>query len=181
MPEGAGPADVALALAVGGKADRRGGRRGGDLRLYTIAAHRGFADAFVAGLLARYGSRPLGLAHVTLLLPNRRAQRILTEAFIRAAGALEVDDGAGGVRPRGLLLPRMAVVGDLYLDDALSPLIDHMALSEDGLDADAGSDDAVHAAVTYVGGMTDRFACRQGITLLGWSLDQLPKGIDTPV
>jgi hypothetical protein len=29
--------------------------------------------------------------------------------------------------------------------------------------------------------MTDRFACRQGVTLLDWPLDQLPKGIDTPV
>jgi dGTPase len=45
----------------------------------------------------------------------------------------------------------------------------------------AASAEALHAAVTYVGGMTDRFACRQAITLLGWPLDQLPKGIDTPV
>jgi dGTPase len=46
---------------------------------------------------------------------------------------------------------------------------------------DPGSTEAVHAAVTYVGGMTDRFACRQGVTLLQWPLDQLPRGIDTPV
>jgi dGTPase len=44
-----------------------------------------------------------------------------------------------------------------------------------------GSADALHAAVTYVGGMTDRFACRQGVALLDWPLDQLPRGIDTPV
>ena len=42
-----------------------------------------------------------------------------------------------------------------------------------------GSEDALHAAVAYVGGMTDRFACRQGVALLGWPLDQLPQGIDT--
>jgi dGTPase len=71
----------------------------------------------------------------------------------------------------------------------LRALVDHFAAHPqdlpDALDndtaADAGSDEAVHAAVAYVGGMTDRFACRQAITLLGWSLDQLPKGIDTPV
>jgi dGTPase len=44
-----------------------------------------------------------------------------------------------------------------------------------------GSDDALHAAVTYVGGMTDRFACRQAVALLDWPLDQLPRGIDTSV
>jgi dGTPase len=72
----------------------------------------------------------------------------------------------------------------------LRALVDHYAghpqdlpdaNENDAALADAGSDDAVHAAVAYVGGMTDRFACRQAITLLGWSLDQLPKGIDTPV
>ena len=45
---------------------------------------------------------------------------------------------------------------------------------------DPGSAEALHAAVTYVGGMTDRFACRQAIALLDWPLDQLPRGIDTP-
>ena len=44
---------------------------------------------------------------------------------------------------------------------------------------DAGGADAVHAAVAYVGGMTDRYACRQGITLLGWPAERLPKGIGT--
>jgi dGTPase len=44
---------------------------------------------------------------------------------------------------------------------------------------DAGGTDAMHAAVAYVGGMTDRYACRQGITLLGWSAERLPKGIGT--
>ena len=38
--------------------------------------------------------------------------------------------------------------------------------------------DAQHLAVSYVAGMTDRFACRQGVTLLGWSADRLPRGID---
>lgn len=42
----------------------------------------------------------------------------------------------------------------------------------------SGSSDAFRAAVAYVSGMTDRFACRQALTHLGWSRDQLPYGID---
>jgi hypothetical protein len=32
----------------------------------------------------------------------------------------------------------------------------------------------VRAAVTYVAGMTDRFAFRQAVALLGWDPDKLP-------
>ena len=45
--------------------------------------------------------------------------------------------------------------------------------------ADPGSPDALHHAVAYVGGMTDRYACRQAVTLLGWPQERLPRGIDT--
>jgi len=79
--------------------------------VYSIAAHRGFADALVAGLIPRYAHPELGLARLTLLLPSRRAERIVTEAFVRLSGG-------------GLLLPRMAVVGDLDLDETLGPLLD---------------------------------------------------------
>ena len=88
--------------------------RGGP-QLYSIAAHRGFADALVAGLGPRYAEPDFGLARLTLLLPSQRAARTLTEAFIRARSP-----DAGG----GLLLPRMAVVGDLDLDETLGPLLD---------------------------------------------------------
>jgi dGTPase len=39
----------------------------------------------------------------------------------------------------------------------------------------------VHAAVTYVAGMTDRFAFDTAVHLLGWPVDELPEGIDSPV
>ena len=45
-------------------------------------------------------------------------------------------------------------------------------------DLSAGSDAAVRAAVTYVAGMTDRFAFRQAVALLGWDPSKLPVGID---
>ncbi|MEY2741236.1 MAG: hypothetical protein RL283_1338, partial [Actinomycetota bacterium] len=44
---------------------------------------------------------------------------------------------------------------------------------------DPGSPEALRRAVTYVGGMTDRFACRQGVALLGWDAPRLPQGIGT--
>ncbi len=69
----------------------------------------------------------------------------------------------------------------------LRALVEHFAAkpgeladgNDDGSTFDAGSPEALHAAVTYVGGMTDRFACRQAVALLGWPLDRLPRGIDT--
>lgn len=88
---------------------------GGAPSVYSIAAHRGFADALVAGLVPRYADPEFGLAHLTLLLPSSRAQRTVTEAFIRHAGA----EGRAG-----LLMPRMAVVGDLDLDETLGSLLD---------------------------------------------------------
>jgi dGTPase len=38
-------------------------------------------------------------------------------------------------------------------------------------------DDVVFAAVSWVSGMTDRYACRQASELLGWLPGQLPAGI----
>ncbi|HEY1761016.1 MAG TPA: HD domain-containing protein [Acidimicrobiales bacterium] len=40
------------------------------------------------------------------------------------------------------------------------------------------TDDALHDAVEYVAGMTDRYACRSAVTHLDWPIDQLPNGID---
>ena len=67
--------------------------------VYTIPSHRSFADALAAGLIARFGKDPLGLASGRILLPNNRAVRAVTEAFVRASGG-------------GLLLPRLIPIGD---------------------------------------------------------------------
>lgn len=45
-------------------------------------------------------------------------------------------------------------------------------------DVVAGSEQAVRAAVTYVAGMTDRFAFRQAVAQLGWDPSKLPTGVD---
>jgi dGTPase len=50
--------------------------------------------------------------------------------------------------------------------------------ASEGADVVAGTEEAVRAAVTYVAGMTDRFAFRQAVALLGWDPAKLPTGID---
>jgi dGTPase len=47
-----------------------------------------------------------------------------------------------------------------------------------GRDNGAGSDRPVRSAVTYVGGMTDRYAFDTAVALLGWDERRLPRGID---
>ena len=42
----------------------------------------------------------------------------------------------------------------------------------------AGSEIAVRTAVTYVAGMTDRFAMATAISELGWDPDRLPRGVE---
>jgi dGTPase len=41
----------------------------------------------------------------------------------------------------------------------------------------AGSDEAMRAAVTYVAGMTDRFACLTAVSRLGWDPARLPHSV----
>lgn len=68
------------------------------LRLFTIPAHRAFADALAAGLIAAYPD-PMELARGLVLLPSNRAKRTVRDAFVRASGG-------------GLLLPRLVAIGD---------------------------------------------------------------------
>ena len=69
--------------------------------------------------------------------------------------------------------------------DMLRALVDHyverpaLIPAFDQSPCEAGSDEAVRLSVGYVGGMTDRFACKQAVTLLGYPRERLPQGIDT--
>ncbi len=51
------------------------------------------------------------------------------------------------------------------------------ALGERADHIDAGGPDALRAAVAYVAGMTDRYACQQGLAQLSWDPAKLPRGI----
>ena len=85
--------------------------------VYTIPPHRAFADALAAGLIARYGKEKTGLAQGLVLVPNNRAARAITHAFVRRS------DG-------GLLLPRLVPVGDPELDERIGGLLEPLGQEE---------------------------------------------------
>jgi len=85
--------------------------------VFTIPIHRSFADSLAAGLIARFGRDPIGLAAGRILLPNNRAVRTLTEAFVRASGS-------------GLLLPRLIPIGEPELDERIGGALDPADLDE---------------------------------------------------
>lgn len=84
--------------------------------VYTIPAHRSFADALVAGLITKVGREPTALAAGRILLPNNRAVRAVTDAFVRQSEG-------------GLLLPRLIAIGDPGLDDRIGGALDPMDLA----------------------------------------------------
>ncbi len=93
-------------------------------QLYTVPFGTDLCDATAAFVLKKCNDDPLLVSTATLLLPNNRAIKAMTEAFVRRA------------KP-GLLLPRLAAIGDLALDEALGPLLDPLA-----------DDQAVHPAIS---------------------------------
>jgi len=137
-------------------------------QVYSIAAHRGFADALVAGLLPRYSEPELGLARLTLLLPSTRAVRTVSEAFIRLSGAKELG---------GLLMPRMAVVGDLDLDETLGPLLDPLGAGA----AIAPAADPTRRLFKLAEFAADEMAEREGGPPRGAALLRLAREIATAI
>jgi ATP-dependent helicase/nuclease subunit B len=81
------------------------------LQLFTIPAHRAFADTLVAGLMKRTGGDAMALARGLILLPNNRAARAVSAAFVRASGS-------------GLLLPRLVTLGSPDLGEAVGAALD---------------------------------------------------------
>jgi ATP-dependent helicase/nuclease subunit B len=75
--------------------------------VFTIAPSLAFVDSLAAGIVDQYGSDPLTLSRVTVLLPTRRACRALREAFLRAG------DGVP------MLLPDIRPIGDVEEDEIL--------------------------------------------------------------
>ncbi|RHW17260.1 double-strand break repair protein AddB [Sphingomonas gilva] len=81
------------------------------LSLFTIPPHKAFADTLAQGLAARHGGDPLALARGLVLLPNNRAVRAVTDAFVRLSGG-------------GLLLPRLVAIGDEELGEGAGLALD---------------------------------------------------------
>ncbi|MEO7654089.1 MAG: PD-(D/E)XK nuclease family protein [Sphingomicrobium sp.] len=80
--------------------------RAGRPAIFTIPTHRAFSDSLAAGLIARFDGDQLALAQGRILLPNSRAVRSMTEAFVRLSGG-------------GLLLPRLIPIGDPDLGERI--------------------------------------------------------------
>jgi dGTPase len=119
---------------------------------------RAFIDGLVEGITAsgQVGMRP-DLAEALAALRAFNYEHI----YLRPASVAQAE----------------AVVG------VLQALVDFFADRPNALGPDlglaAGSPEAVRAAVTYVGGMTDRFAFHSAVAHLGWDPSRLPVGIDT--
>ena len=141
---------------------------------------------------------------VRTLCGTARSQQL--RSFISSMIAATASTGRIGMQPAqadALAEFRRFNYDNIYMRDAsrnqaksvidlLQALVEHYAshphlmLTDNAQDASlanhiapAHSTEALHNAVAYVGGMTDRFACRQGIALLGWDSSRLPQGIDT--
>jgi ATP-dependent helicase/nuclease subunit B len=89
-----------------------------DPLVYSVPAHRSFADALVSGLIKVFGRDPMALARGRILLPNNRAVRTVTEAFVRASGG-------------GLVLPRLIAIGDPDLGERVGGALDPLDLATD--------------------------------------------------
>lgn len=84
--------------------------------LYTVPFGQDLCDATVSVIFEKLGRDPLTLSNAVIFLPNNRAITAMTEAFVRA------------LKP-GLLLPHMAALGDLALDDKLGALFDPLGMA----------------------------------------------------
>lgn len=80
-------------------------------RVFNVPLGNDLCDVTAQWILQSAGSDPLAISNNILLLPNNRAIKAMTEAFVRQAAP-------------GMLLPRMVAVGDMQLDEALGPMLD---------------------------------------------------------
>jgi len=144
-----------------------------------------FEDAVAAGIVT------------PALLPATVVERCGTErreqlgAFIRAMVAAAATTGRIGMTE-----PEAEALGDfrrlnyehVYLRpasrqqasavvDLLRALVEHFAAHPEELPPGGDTNEARRTAVAYVAGMTDRYACRQAVSLLDWDPARLPVGV----
>jgi dGTPase len=152
-----------------------------------------FEDAVAAGVV----SPDMLPADVRATCGSRRSRQL--DGFVSSIVSATSTSGRVGMEPTGadaLAAFRRFNYEHIYLRPAsvaqaasvvavLQALVEHYADRPHHLPAgrrpgvEAGGTEALRAAVTYVAGMTDRFACQQAVGLLGWDRSKLPKGIDT--
>jgi ATP-dependent helicase/nuclease subunit B len=79
--------------------------------VFNVPLGNDLCDVTAQWIIKSSGADPLAISNNILLLPNNRAIKAMTEAFVRLAAP-------------GMLLPRMVAVGDMQLDEALGPMLD---------------------------------------------------------
>ena len=79
--------------------------------VFNVPLGNDLCDVTAQWIIKSAGADPLAISNNILLLPNNRAIKAMTEAFVRLAAP-------------GMLLPRMVAVGDMQLDEALGPMLD---------------------------------------------------------
>jgi dGTPase len=146
-------------------------------------------DAIGAGIVSP-GDLPAEVAEVA-----GRTRREQLATFIRSVIAATSSAGLVGMDPvaagalaslrafnyeRIYTRPESVAQSDAVIA-LLRALVEHYAdqpadLPEELRD-DPGTPSAVRSAVTYVAGMTDRYAFDTAVALLDWDPDKLPKGI----
>lgn len=147
-------------------------------------------DAIAAGIVTA-SDLPPEVAEVC-----GRDRRTQLSRFIRAVIATTVATGRIGMDPTmagALAALRKFNYDRIYTRPAslaqsdavvrvLRGLVEYYAAQPEQIpwpvEVDPDTDRAVRAAVTYVAGMTDRFAFNSAVRLLDWPVDQLPQGID---
>ena len=119
-----------------------------------------------------------------------RTRRQQLGTFVRAVIETVASTGQVGMRPdeagalaglRAFNYERIytrpdSVAQSRAVIDVLHALVEYYAKHPSAMPADF-VDGNVRGAVTYVAGMTDRFAFETAAELLGWDADRLPKGI----
>ena len=148
-----------------------------------------FEDATAAGIL--HASELPGSVRDVCGLRRSHQISVFIQSVI-AAAARTGRVGMGATEADALATFRSFNYEQIYLRPAsvdqarsviavLRALVDRYLARPDDLPREqiriANEHGLVHAAVSYVGGMTDRFACRQAVMLLDWPLDRLPKGV----
>jgi dGTPase len=151
-----------------------------------------FEDAVAAGVLDASALPPIVATHCG------RSKREQLSTFIRSVVTTVAETGQVGMDPTtaaALAEFRQVNYRKIYLRPAsvrqaesviavLSALVEHFAdhpgrMNRSGVPVvDAGSDEARRAAVTWVGGMTDRYAFATAVSELGWDPARLPKAVD---
>ena len=81
------------------------------VHVFNVPLGNDLCDVTAQWVLQSAAADPLAISNNILLLPNNRAIKSMTEAFVRQAAP-------------GMLLPRMVAVGDMQLDEALGPMLD---------------------------------------------------------